>query len=203
MPPNDVMGGIAPCRWEPDNPTLFLWDLLKKTLLLPPLSCWSPSCCADTKGPLLSGPVQLLFSTNLSHLLRARTPLSPLHLAGKACADHFLCRGERTFVEVIMQTRCSSRKYDSKVPPQNLTESHGDAFMSCLLSGGTQAGPSKRHPLLSASLWHLIQGAGMQGFDALMNMSSYFRWTLRDLTLPNPSGWGELRPGDLMHQQRK
>lgn len=88
MPPNDVMGGIAPCRWEPDNPTLFLWDLLKKTLLLPPLSCWSPSCCADTKGPPLSGPVHLLFSTNLSHLLGARTPLSSPQLEGKAsCAE--------------------------------------------------------------------------------------------------------------------
>ena len=30
MPSNDVMGGIAPCRWEPNNPTLFLLDLLEK-----------------------------------------------------------------------------------------------------------------------------------------------------------------------------
>jgi len=56
MPPNDVMRGIAPCRWEPDNPTLFLLDSFKEAPP-PPLPVADPLRVAPTQwGPPPPGP---------------------------------------------------------------------------------------------------------------------------------------------------
>lgn len=70
MPSNDVMGGIAPCRWEPDNPTLFLLHFFTKPSSSPARFLILLVLCRH-KGAPLSGPVHLLFSKHLSHLSAA------------------------------------------------------------------------------------------------------------------------------------
>lgn len=156
MPPNDVTGGAAPCRWEPDNPTLFPPDLFGTPPRPLPPQMLIPFRVAPPQKRL----VRPRSSKHRSHLSGARTALWSPQLAGRACADHFLCG---TFLSAALTGPAFVR---------GATERHDGSFMSRLF-GGVGNGPPELLPL-SFSLIVMSPVWRDWGGGSLMNKLSRF-----------------------------